>query len=300
MKIVSLKMHDYCGYRDAEFEFRDFACLVGPNGVGKTTILNAVSLLCSSLDFKTDEADSNPGAFKTRISISPEQRVKAYLKRNIRNVDDEGGCKAFRLEGVFEHEGQRLQVFLTENGFEKNEILDKPFWWAGICYFAKFDSDMVNFQLRYDLWPKFKKAYEGITGIEIEPEVLNETDLKKFNQDTQIVVGFFMKKHGDKIHSKRGSAGERKIAKSLSQVVNLEEARQPSIVLVDNIEMHVHYKRHLAMLEEIKELFAGKQIISTTHSLPIINSYEPKEDMIDIEAMLERINYARTNAAPSA
>lgn len=296
MRIESLKLHDFCGFKDSEFNFRDFSCLVGPNGIGKTTVLNAVSLLCSSLDFQTESADSNPGGFKTRLTITPEQRVQAYLKRNIRNIDDSAGCTKFRVDAVFRHEGEAVNVVLTEKGFEKNELTSKPWWWAGICYFAKFDSDMVNFQLRVDLWPKFKKAYEGITGIEIEPDIYTETDLKKLGEPSEVVIGFFMKKWGDKIHSRRGSAGERKIAKSLSQVVNLEDIRRPQIVLVDNIEMHVHYKRHLRMIEEIKDIFSGMQIISTTHSQPLISSYEPKEDMIDVEAMLERNN---TNANPA-
>jgi len=296
MQIKKLKLQDFCGYKKAEFDFGNFTCLVGPNGIGKTTILNAVSLLCSSLDFQAEPADASPGGFgvtnKAMAKISAEQRMQAYLKRNIRNIDDSGGCKAFRVEATFEHEGKILEVFLNEKGFEKNDLTAEPWWWAGICYFAKFDSDMVNFQLRQTLWPRFKKAYEGITGIEIEPELCTETDLKKLGENGEYVIGYFMKKNGDRIHSRRGSAGERKIAKSLSQVVNLEECRRPHIVLVDNLEMHVHYKRHLRMVEELKDLFHGMQIISTTHSLPIISSYEPKEDLIDIEVMLERNNNA--------
>ncbi len=285
MRIKSLSLRDYCGYPKADFKFRDFTCFVGPNGIGKTTILNAISLLTSSLDFKTDSADASPGGFASG-KITPEQRVQAFLRKNIRNIDDEGSCKAFRVEAVFEHEGKDYAVNLTEKGFEKNELLYQPFWWAGMVYFAKFDSDMVNFQLRADLWPRFKKAYEGITGFEVEPELYTETELKRTGECADYAIGFFIKKPNGKIHSRKGSAGERKIAKALSQVVNLEESRRPSIVLVDNLEMHVHYKRHMRMLEELKDLFGGMQIISTTHSLPIIEKYEPKEDLIDIEELL--------------
>lgn len=280
MRIKTLHLLDYCGYKDAFFNFRDFTCFVGPNGIGKTTILNAISLLTSSLDFKSDA--ESPGGFN---KVTPEQRIQAFLRRNIRNIDDEEACKAFRAEAVFEHEGKDINVILTEKGFEKNELISLPFWWAGITYFAKFDSDMVNFQLRADLWPRFKKAYEGITGYEVEPELYTETELKRTGENADYAIGFFIKKPTGKIHSRKGSAGERKIAKSLSQVVNLEEARRPSIVLVDNIEMHVHYRRHLRMLDELKDLFGGMQIVSTTHSLPIIEKYEPKEDLIDIEEM---------------
>lgn len=281
MRIKTLSLKNFCGYQSTEFSFGDFTCLFGPNGIGKTTVLHAVSLLASSLDFASDQADT-PGGWKP--TITPEQRLRAFLNKNVRNVDD--GGKAFEAAAIFEHEGKDYSVILNENGFLKNELVDQPFWWVGLCYFAKFDADMVNFQLRYDLWPKFKRAYEGITGFQVEPDVYTETDLKalkKQGECTDYVIGFDMLKPDGKVHSRRGSAGERKIAKALSQIVNLEESRQPNIVLCDNLEMHVHHKRHLKMVEELKTLFLGKQVISTTHSSVLIEKYEPKEDMIDIE-----------------
>lgn len=283
MKIKSLSFRDYCGFRKLALNFRDFTCLVGPNGIGKTTILNAVSLMLCSLDF--DAADATPGGFG---GVKPEVRIQQYLRKNIRNIDDPGAANSFRAEALFEHEGVEYPIVLTEKGFEQNNLIKQDFWWAGLCYFARFDSDMVNFQLRYELWPKFKKAYEGITGISIDPDVYTETDLRKIGQNGDIVTGFFMNKDGDRVKSSRASAGEKKIAKTLSQIVNLEEARQPSIVLIDNLEMHVHYKRHLRMADEIKDLFKGKQIIGTTHSPVLINEYSPKEDMFDIEVLREQ------------
>jgi len=282
MRIKSLKMKDFCGYPSAEFTFGDFSCLIGPNGIGKTTILNAVTLLTSSLDFKTQKADDSPGGWTP--TVSPEQRMKAFLKRNIRNIDD--GGKTFRLEGIFEHNGKDYNVVLTENGFEKNELLEQPFWWAGLTYFAKFDVDMVNFQLRADLWPRFKQAYEAVTGYTIEPEIYTETDLKEKGEDAEVAVGFWLTKPTGKIHCRKCSAGERKLAKAFTQVVNLEAERRPEIVLIDNLELHVHYKRHLNMVEEVKDLFKGMQIIATTHSVTIIEKYEPKQDVIDIEEVL--------------
>jgi predicted ATPase len=289
VKILELRLRNFCCYKAADFRFGGFACLHGPNGMGKTTVLNAVSLLSSSLDFSGDADSIDEGNSVDEAGWSPrstkEQRLRAYLNKNIRFVGELGAAKGFLAEATFEHDGKEYEVSLTENGFQRNDIISESWWWSGITYFAKFDSDLVNFQLRHDLWPRFAKAYEGITGLSVDPEVMVDSDLEDLGEDGRIVTGFFIKKSGGRVHSRRASAGEKKIAKTLSQVVNLEPDRMPHIVLVDNLELHVHPKRHLRMFDEVKSLFDGRQVISTTHSTVVIEKYEPKEQLIDVEVI---------------
>lgn len=276
MKIRELVLKDFRGYEDLRLEFGDFTCLVGPNGIGKTTILESISLLCSSLDF-TDRA-----AHPLAQNIAAQARLKQYLIKNIRNINEEGECSGFYAKGLFEHDGKSYEVEINQDGWVKNELVNQPFWWSGICYSTRFDVDMANFQLRAELWDKFKKTWDAITAFPaLSPEYM---DIQKH----KYVIGFKMDKPGGAVQCRKGSAGERKIMKALTQIVNLENERQPAIILADNIEMHVHYKRHLVMIDELKALFVNKQIISTTHSLPIIEKYEPKEDLVDIETILSK------------
>ena len=285
MKIKSLHLENFRGFKDADFYFGDFSCLYGRNGEGKTTVLDAVSLLCGSLDFVGDLSTNTEDLAEDewKPTATAAQRTKAYLAKNARFWWEPTSSKTFYIEGIFEHEGKEFCVRLGESGFIRNEITAQPWWWAGLAFFAKFDSDMVNFQLRHDLWPKFSEAYEAITGIKVDPEIMIDTDLEELGQESRIVTGFWLYKDGGRVHSRQASAGERKIAKTLTQVVNLEPTRLPGIVLVDNIEMHVHYKRHLRMIEEVKKLFAGMQLISTTHSVMVIEGYHPQEHLINVE-----------------
>ena len=284
MKIERLLFKDYRGFKDAEFSFGDFACLVGPNGIGKTSILDAVSLLCSSLDFKDDKV--GPGG-KWAPTATGEQRLKAFLRKNIRGVDDENACKAFEVQGIFEHDGRKLEVILTQDGFAKNDVIKEPWWWAGVCFFAKFDVDMTNFQLRKALWDKFAKSWEAITGYPaVDPDIYMVDKLAKVESDAEYVTAFHILKPTGKVHCRKGSAGEKKIMKSLTTIVNLEEERQPHIVLLDNATMHVHDTRHLAMIEVLKDLFKGKQIIATAHSSVIVEKYQPKEHIMDVEKIV--------------
>jgi len=275
MRLKSLSLTDYRCYSKLDLHFGDFTCIIGPNGIGKTTILDAISLVSSSLDFNQEQAEASPGGWVP--TVTGEQRLKAFLRKNIRNIDEINSCKSFEVKAIFEHENKPYEVILNESGFQKNELLKSKFWWSGITYFAKFDTDTNIFQLREDLWLKFKKAYEEITGFAIEPGEI--VSMVGYN----IVSGFFMNKPGlGRVHCRKGSAGERKIAKTLSQVVSLEEDRKPHIVLVDNLELHLAEERHLKMIEGVKFLFEGMQIVATTHSHEIIHYYEPKKELIDV------------------
>jgi len=296
MRLKSLFLKDFCGLPQLDLEFGEFTILIGPNGIGKTTILNAVTLLSSNMSFDSEE---HKGLVKTvRPLLTGKDRMRAYLRKNIRNIDEEGAAKGFLATGIFEHEGKELASCCSHNGFVKNELGNQPWYWPGIVYFAKFDVDMVNFQLRESRWEKFAMAFEAITGWKVDPEVYEESNLKELgHRDYKIVVGFWMHKPGGRVHSRKASAGEKKIAKSLSQVLNLEDSRQPSIVLVDNLEMHAHHRRHLRMFDVVKELFKGKQVISTTHSTVVIEQYQPREHIVDVEqAIKKEIKDAGTEA----
>jgi len=282
MRLKSLFLKDFCGIPKFQMEFGDFTILIGPNGIGKTTILNAVSLLSSSMSFETEE---KKGLLRTVTPLlTGKERMRAYLRRNIRNIDEENSANGFLATAIFEHDGKELVSCCSHDGFVKNDLAGQEWYWPGIVYFAKFDVDMVNFQLRESRWDKFAMAFEAITGWKVDPEVYEESNLKELGHaEYKVVVGFWMHKPGGRVYSRKASAGEKKIAKSLSQVLNLEESRQPTIVLVDNLEMHAHHRRHLKMFDVVKELFKGKQVIATTHSTVVIEQYQPREHIVDVE-----------------
>lgn len=280
MKLKSIKFKNYRNFKDMEFKFdSDFFCLIGNNGIGKTNFLNAISAICGSLDFKTiDES-------RRFAAIQEDARLKAFLDNNIRM-----GMKEFSISAVIEHDGKEHQVEITEQGVVKNEIRNQPWWRINICYTTKFDSNMRVFQVRVSQWEFFSKAYETITGYKVVPKnSLQEIYGKIVNPLTnEEIEQFYTELYIDKpqdglIHLTRASAGEQKIAKALAEICNMEESRKPEIILIDNIEMHVHYKRHLIMVEQMQQIFKGKQIIATTHSVPIIQDYQPRSEILDLE-----------------
>ncbi len=269
MKIKNIKLTNFKIFESLEVDFRDFNMVIGNNGIGKTTLLNAVSLLCSSLDYQDPF------------------RQKAALIKNIKNYATKEQSKGgFCAKAVFEHDKKDYEVILTQDGWFKNEILDQPWWNASLVYFARFDVDNGAFQLKKSLWPKFKKSYENIMGFTVDPDIYKDTDLELSGEECEIVTGFFLNKPQARSHLSNASGGERKVAKSLGQIVNLPQERLPHIIIADEIERQVDYRRHLNMIDEVKEMFKGMQIISTTHSETLRRDYHPKYDVIDLEKIL--------------
>ena len=270
MKIKHIKLENFRIFDKIEVDFVDFSILTGTNGIGKTTLLGAVSLLCSSLDY------------------NDPKRLKAYLGINIKHYGTSDQRPGFLAEALFEHEGKNYEVVLNQDGWVKNEILNEPFWFGGMTYFSSLDVDRQAFQLKLSLWPDFAKSYETIMGFSIDPDVYEDTMLKRIGEEADIVTGFYLNKPQPQGRSRLSiaSGGEKKMAKALAGIICLPKERRPHIVFTDEIERQIDYRRHLVMMAEIQRIFEGTQVIASTHSETIRRDYEPKSNIIDLEKIL--------------
>ena len=50
MKIESVRIENFRGFKDETIEFDNYSCLVGPNGAGKSTILAAMNVFFRQSD----------------------------------------------------------------------------------------------------------------------------------------------------------------------------------------------------------------------------------------------------------
>jgi predicted ATP-binding protein involved in virulence len=96
------------------------------------------------------------------------------------------------------------------------------------------------------------------------------------DKNKRYFTDFVINKWGTKVHFKSMSDGERKIATLLAGLCDETYMSTVDIVLVDNIEMHIYFKRHSAMIDKLLECFPDKQILATTHSGVLINHISPK------------------------
>ena len=265
LRLASLHFRKFKAFEDFTLDFSDkdeikeFICLIGPNGTGKSTVLNAIQLLFAKVDGRTKE------------------QIKANWGKAVRHVEQsKGGAfgeEDFLLTAKFHSSEPDIgdyEVQVNKYGFVKDHPPKIKEMVYRLCYYAQFDKELQNFQLDRKKWPTFKMLFETVTGFTIE----EDQELQKYyggTTDPQMkkmmenyVLSFFIKKPYETIHQREASDGERKIIKSFSTLLTVEY--QPQIILIDNIEMHVEKKRHIALINAMKSCFPNSQIFSTTHS----------------------------------
>lgn len=281
VKVRSVRIQNLKGYKDYFFDFSDgdlecksFACFHGPNGTGKTTILDVIQLIFSNFDNYDDD------------------RRRAYLGKSVRNEDGlSSGIYSdedFLVTAIIQKPSctghpEVYEIKINKNGF----ISDHPDYIKRVLYrlffYARLDKELHQFQLNRDKWPIFKELTEAVTGFEIE-EKKNVFDLSEDPVQADLlqkyVLGFWIKKPHEKISHTECSDGERKIIKSFSTLLNMEYT--PKIICIDNITMHVELGRHIALINAIKKCFPDSQIFATTHSYRMSRNFGSKNQMYDL------------------
>ncbi len=325
--LKQLNLKNYCSYENHTFDFTKpsgepykYVCFFGPNGIGKSTLLEAISMLTANWSGRGDSfVCQSLQKYVRNQDYDPAWQKVIDLNKDLPK------SKEMVIEGVYVMDGQEYVVQLTQDGYVRNDfapippadieeedkqaIIQSGPWGRNhlkyrqrIAHFLKTDSDlsMHKFQLHHSQKDKFEQI---ISTIMRYPTRVSEPS--GFTSDERsYCVDVTIEKKSHKIHFKRMSAGERKICKSFSDILNTMRALEypsigeesmpgwPPILLVDNIVMHVYYDRHVQMIDCLKDVFNRQQIFATTHSGVLIQRYFNHENDQSSELMinLEGIN----------
>lgn len=275
VKLKSIHLQNYKVFEDYLFDFsngndcKKFACFIGPNGCGKTTLLEVIQLIFS------------------RFEGYNEKRLKYLLGKSVRDVDGkkEGlyGKDDFLITAQIQSSIGDYEIQINKNGFVKNHPDCIKHIVYRLCFFARFDQELHQFQLERSKWDMFSSLFEAVTGFKVEEKTgyfdesvdpIQAEILRKY------VLGFWVCKPFEKISHTECSAGEKKIIKSFSTLLNKEYS--PQIILIDNIAMHVESGRHLNLIESMKKCFPNSQIFGTTHSYHISRNFGEKNQLYDL------------------
>lgn len=320
--LTKLHLENFCNYEHHTFDFKrsdgsayPYICFYGPNGVGKSTILEAISLLTANQSGRgQDHVKQSMKKYVRNKDYDPSyNRISGHIYKDDFIQTYENNLPEMVIEGTYEMEGQTYIVRLNQNGFERNDLApegngpgpwgnDHLFYRQRVAHFTSSDSDlsMSKFQLKKNKMTIFEEIASTIMRFPVQ--CISPSGLVNMDQD--YCTDFILVKNGHKIHYKRMSAGEKKISKTFSQLLNLIDdlenpdpgdpslACWPRLLLFDNIEMHIYYDRHVAMVDCMKNHFHQQQIFATTHSGELIRRFLKNGNDAETELIidLEKIN----------
>lgn len=256
-----------------------------------STLLEAISLLTSD--------HSGRNAFMVQNSFAKYIRSEDYDPTYNKITKQEDNEPQMLVEGVYGDGDKEYTVSMTENGWVRNDFAPTPNpeaepedakrtlesgpWGSEhlryrrrVCHFVTSDSDLSlnRFQLHCKYVKQFERIVEEITRYKTECIAPSWMSGSASNKEYCTDLVLIKKEH--RIHYKRMSLGERKICKSFSELLNLMHALEsdpkvpmigwPRILLMDELETHVYYNRHVSFVNCLKDVFNKQQIFATTHS----------------------------------
>ena len=296
--IKSLKLESYKGFSNTTIEFSNITCIIGENGTGKSTIINAIQNLLSS-NTAIGQNDCKVGINdKNATSLSLAFQDGSKLSKNIQNVQREGVNSLPKCLTTISPIGTHCS-FPVKN----NPDYDKPIKnqnigdiaWQNILKHCDFTlrtaaestttySDTSRFQKEYivgiskKFTNDFNNVLEGSIGRKYEFEVVFEND------GNQLVVQLHISyKESDRESDKQSSwvdlnyesIGFRTLITLCSYLLN-DQDKSGQIFVMDEPFTNIHPKaqRHVSrMLQSLSQRF---QIIYATHSPHLL----PERDKI--------------------
>lgn len=313
-RLKKIVLENYCGYQNFELDLYDgkqvdkWVIFCGPNGIGKSNFIRAAELLTHPNQL------NGRGYHVPRIlrSVKFNKEYVVQYKHMLKDVTD------LKIEGIFLGEDNKEKKIIIEDTYKgilsDNIILEtlsqeeRNLWeWDkanaisgvtindmpeisshSVCVNADKPNNMHVFQLYEELGDAFVDFANAVYGFDCS---LPSDSIHRDKGQAYYTDFVLSKPNGTRVHYKSFSDGEKKIATLLSNI--FEKAYHGShskgnekILLIDNIEMHIYWKRHMILVEKMEEYFPDHQIICTTHS-PIISKEMNPRYIHDIEKYLQ-------------
>jgi len=313
-KIKKLHLKNFCGYQDLEFDFtkkgkaKNLVILIGENGVGKTSILDAIQLLSSASRYYGRNTTINFAKYTYNFDYDPaKQEYQRQLASQKLKRDENGkvvidntkkqyetddseylatimeGMREMEISGIWETPDGDKEVIVRTSGVVKDELYDGGS--SQYHYFIQADSlsNMGKFQIEEERADLFLDLAETIYGYECSlGNKVDGTIGMEGAEKMYFYVDLILEKPwGDKVHFKRMSDGEKKIATLIRSLCDPTYMEEYDIVLIDNIAMHIYWKRHELLIKKLLSTFPEKQFILTTHS-GILSKKTPTDNLYDV------------------
>jgi intein/homing endonuclease len=235
-----------------------------------SNILNAIAILCNVYRYHEKDMDM----FFRKLIYHPDYDPTYASFYQVNDME---------ISGVFDTTEGDKQVIISNDGVIKNELPVRERMSFQVYIDADNPNNLYKFQLHAEMKERFIDLAQTVYGF--------DCTMGSESPDLQDGSEFFFtdftihKQDGTRVHFKRMSAGEKKIATLVRDLCNPLYMDANDIILVDNIEMHIYKDRHARLITKILDIFPTKQFLVTTHS-PILVGMKDEAMGINIPAFL--------------
>jgi predicted ATP-binding protein involved in virulence len=303
--VRSFKKKNHLNLSDADSNWRQWTVILGDNGLGKTTLLQAIAAL-------SIQEDKFPGDDKPSRAMNYRQpAIEGYIVEDKYNSNIKGKVwsdgkrhdismsSVFR-EGVWSGSTYKygslkglLTIYsygsnrsigtssLSENDFDKStatlfdsnaKLINAEEWLLQLDYAASKDSDIKDFAIK-----KRNQVLESLVALlpDIEEVRFTEPTRKLLTSRVQFKTPFgWVYIHNLSLGYKSMVAW---IVDLSARMFNrypdsVDPLGEPAIVLVDEIDIHLHPKWQRKIFEFLSNRFPKTQFIVTSHSPLVVQA----------------------------
>ncbi len=336
MKVQSLQLRYFKKFRSSDlFDFtdpetglaRDIIVLIGMNGAGKTSLLQAIAATLGTATGRLKEPSdlewagfnyellgNNWGAFEPEVTVKvqfssgelqavrdfqqklrergrdlqpPAEKHIVTLKWRNKRVQADSAAELFQFKGreyakqllsaekfqVFERVGtvlwyteQRTSTSLTTEDPDRKLEITEDLLRDRLSKWRQFHQDVEMGKIQHlrpgqkDLYAEIERAYKAVF-----PERSFEGPVLRENVDDILSEPWFYLYDGkNQYEISEMSGGERAIFPMLMDFASWNIHN--SVILIDEIELHLHPPMQQALLRALPKLGTNNQFIITTHS----------------------------------
>lgn len=312
MFIRRVRIHNFKRFEQLDVQLRPFDCLVGPNNCGKTTLLQALALF----DFCMHHCVSskNGDLELRRRTISPEEFYVLPVASPVdlwtdRKTQGGGHHRIIRIAVQFSEGAEVVAaVDLNYNRFAVSiECEDESQAWlrrlkqVRMSYLPVFSMFLPQEERRTPAVIEDELARGRVNSVirnlllnlkfESLQEELTDTLRRVFPTLTDMTIEFdeANDRYINVSYREQGRTREFDVFSAGSgfqqfmYLFGFILLRQPTVVLLDEPDAHLHGSLQEALLVELRRLVdAGKQVLFATHSRELIARMSP-EDILSLE-----------------
>lgn len=312
-RLEKLELFDFRRFEHLEVNLHsNLTVLIGDNGSGKTSILEAISKTLSNITNEILKGSNGKELLKSDVNNAPEKEyadVKTVFGYGIGLRSVEGKlsvAKTGKYPSYLEDLKRIGRLWLSVDRFHE---INLP------CFAHYSDKrnchEVVEYTRKEDRFDGYREAFDDPKAfgyfmawyIRLQRKVRSDVSLSKFHLTsvdavicsslnmTQIYVDtstgeeviWFKTENGADVRFEQMSAGQKALTALLGDIARRLILLNPKldnplegqgIVLIDEIELHLHPKWQQGVLLNLQKSFPNIQFIVTTHSPQVLSTVD--------------------------